>query len=162
MRNAISQSSSLPHYRVRKCQDADSSHKRGRGRVPRKTIRSSSDDQNGPSCTCYESYQVLATLKGVSLAVLPNPLHKRRMQVMSLTQLRFPACPSSMTLEDSDRALIVETLERFGWIVRVPRGAAARLGLKRTTLLAKMRRMGILRPILQEGTDGSGIAPETT
>ena len=67
---------------------------------------------------------------------------------------------SSMTLEDSDRVLIVETLEQAGWIVGGPRGAAAKLGLKRTTLLAKMRRLGIFRPILQEGTDG-GIAPET-
>jgi formate hydrogenlyase transcriptional activator len=66
-----------------------------------------------------------------------------------------------MTLEDSDRALIVEILEQVGWIVGGPRGAAAKLGLKRTTLLAKMRRMGIFRPILQEGTDGSGIVPET-
>jgi formate hydrogenlyase transcriptional activator len=64
-------------------------------------------------------------------------------------------------LEDSDRTLILDTLEQAGWIVGGPRGAAAKLGLKRTTLLAKMRRLGILRPILQEGTDGSGIAPET-
>jgi formate hydrogenlyase transcriptional activator len=58
-----------------------------------------------------------------------------------------------MTLEDSDRSLIVETLERAGWIVGGPRGAAAKLGLKRTTLLAKMRRLGISRPIYQEETD---------
>ena len=68
---------------------------------------------------------------------------------------------SSMTLEDSDRTLIVETLEQVGWIVGGPRGAAAKLGLKRTTLLAKMRRLGISRPIPQEGSEGLGIAPET-
>jgi formate hydrogenlyase transcriptional activator len=68
---------------------------------------------------------------------------------------------SSMTLEDSDRTLIVETLEQAGWIVGGARGAAAKLGLKRTTLLAKMRRLGILRPISQEGTDGLGMPPET-
>jgi transcriptional regulator with GAF, ATPase, and Fis domain len=63
---------------------------------------------------------------------------------------------SSMTLEDSDRTLIVETLEQAGWIVGGPRGAAAKLGLKRTTLLAKMRRLGISRPIPQDGTDVIG------
>jgi transcriptional regulator with GAF, ATPase, and Fis domain len=68
---------------------------------------------------------------------------------------------SSMTLEDSDSALILETLEQAGWIIGGPRGAAAKLGLKRTTLLAKMRRLGILRPISQEGTDGFGTARET-
>jgi len=57
--------------------------------------------------------------------------------------------------------LILETLEQAGWIVGGPRGAAAKLGLKRTTLLAKMRRLGISRPIHQEGIDGQGIAPET-
>ena len=91
--------------------------------------------------------------------VLPNPLHKRRTEVMPPTQHRFPASPSSMTLEDSDRSLIVETLERVGWIVGGPRGAAAKLGLKRTTLLAKMRRLGIYRPIHQEETDVLALPP---
>jgi transcriptional regulator with GAF, ATPase, and Fis domain len=63
-----------------------------------------------------------------------------------------------MTLEGSDRALILETLEQAGWIVGGTRGAAAKLGLKRTTLLAKMRRMGISRPISQEGTSVPGLA----
>jgi formate hydrogenlyase transcriptional activator len=65
-----------------------------------------------------------------------------------------------MTLEDSDRTLIVNTLEQAGWIVGGPRGAAAKLGLKRTTLLAKMRRMAISRPISEEGTSLSGLAQE--
>src|SRR6266576_2193236 len=91
--------------------------------------------------------------------VFPNPLHKRRTEVLPPTQNRFPAY-SSTTLEDSDHALIVDTLERAGWIVGGPRGAAAKLGLKRTTLLAKMRRLGISRPISQEGTDVVGVARE--
>jgi transcriptional regulator with GAF, ATPase, and Fis domain len=91
--------------------------------------------------------------------VLPNPLSKRRAEVTPPTQHRFHACPSSMTLEDSDRSLIVETLERVGWIVGGPRGAAAKLGLKRTTLLAKMRRLGISRPIHQEESDVLTLAP---
>jgi hypothetical protein len=47
-----------------------------------------------------------------------------------------------------------------GWIVGGSRGAAARLGLKRTTLIAKMRRLGISRPIPQEGTDVFRVARE--
>ncbi len=93
--------------------------------------------------------------------VLPNPLHKKQTgPVMIATPHGTRAFPSSMTLEDSDRALIVEALEQAGWIVGGPRGAAAKLGLKRTTLLAKMRRLGISRPIPPEGTDVFGIAPE--
>jgi len=91
--------------------------------------------------------------------VLPNPWHKRQTEVMHPTQHRFPECPSSITLEESDRALIVETLERFGWIVGGPRGATAKLGLKRTTLLAKMRRLGISRPIHQQEGDVLTLAP---
>jgi formate hydrogenlyase transcriptional activator len=92
--------------------------------------------------------------------VLPNPLHKKQTDVTPPTQNRFPVFPSSMTLEDSDRTLILETLEQAGWIVGGPRGAAAKLGLKRTTLLAKMRRVGISRPISEEGTSVPGVAPE--
>jgi formate hydrogenlyase transcriptional activator len=91
--------------------------------------------------------------------VLPNPLYRRRIEVMPPTQHHFPVCPSSMTLEDSDRTLIIETLERVGWIVGGPRGAATKLGLKRTTLLAKMRRLGIFRPIHHEETDVFALAP---
>src|SRR6266403_3611753 len=91
--------------------------------------------------------------------VFPNPLHKRRTEVLPPTQNRFPAYSSSTTLEDSDHALIVDTLERAGWIVGGPRGAAAKLGLKRTTLLAKMRRLGISRPFQQEETDVLALAP---
>jgi len=92
--------------------------------------------------------------------VLPNPLHKKQTGLMIATSHSAPAFPSSMTLEDSDRTLILETLEQVGWIVGGPRGAAAKLGLKRTTLLAKMRRLGISRPIPQDGTDVIGIARE--
>jgi len=84
--------------------------------------------------------------------VLSNPLHKKQNELMIPGVHRARTFQSSMTLEDSDRALIVETLEQAGWVVGGPRGAAAKLGLKRTTLLAKMRRLGISRPIPQEGT----------
>jgi transcriptional regulator with GAF, ATPase, and Fis domain len=87
--------------------------------------------------------------------VLPNPLHKKQTELMIPGVHRAQTFQSSMTLEDSDRALIVETLDQVGWIVGGPRGAAAKLGLKRTTLLAKMRRLGISRPIPQEGTPGA-------
>ena len=78
--------------------------------------------------------------------MLHNPLHNN--------QRTGPAW------EDSDPALILETLEEAGWVVGGPRGAAAKLGLKRTTLLAKMKRLGISRPISQEGTEMVDMARE--
>jgi len=92
--------------------------------------------------------------------VLPNPLHKKQTELMIPSLHRTRTFHSSMTLEDSDRALILETLEQAGWIVGGPHGAAARLGLKRTTLLAKMRRFSISRPTSQEGTSIPGFAQE--
>jgi formate hydrogenlyase transcriptional activator len=92
--------------------------------------------------------------------VLPNPLHKKQTEALIPTRHDTGAFPSSMTLEDSDRTLILETLQMAGWIVGGTGGAAAKLGLKRTTLLAKMRRMGISRPIHQEGTSVPRVAQE--
>ena len=91
---------------------------------------------------------------------LSNPLQNKQTEPMIPSLQRTRTFHSSRTLEDSDRALILETLEQAGWIVGGPRGAAAKMGLKRTTLLAKMRRMGILRPTSQEGTGISGFAQE--
>jgi transcriptional regulator with GAF, ATPase, and Fis domain len=91
--------------------------------------------------------------------VLPNPLQKRQTSAIILSS-NAQSPLSAMNWQDTDRALVVETLEQTGWIVGGPRGAAVKLGLKRTTLLAKMRRLGISRPIPQDGTDLLGIARE--
>jgi formate hydrogenlyase transcriptional activator len=92
--------------------------------------------------------------------VLPNPLHKKQTELMIPSLHRTRTFHSSVTLEDSDRGLILETLEQAGWIVGGSRGAAGKLGLKRTTLLAKMKRLGISRPIPEEGTSFPGVAQD--
>jgi transcriptional regulator with GAF, ATPase, and Fis domain len=93
--------------------------------------------------------------------VLQNPLQKNQPDVMIPTLHHTRTFYTSKTLDDSDRALILETLEQTRWLVGGPHGAAAKLGLKRTTLIAIMRRLNISRPIHQEGTDERGIASET-
>src|ERR1700757_3179356 len=50
------------------------------------------------------------------------------------------------TLEDKVRREILAACQRANWKLGGPRGAAARLGLKRTTLFYKMKRMGITPP----------------
>jgi formate hydrogenlyase transcriptional activator len=71
--------------------------------------------------------------------VLPNPLRPAR----SASVVAF--LPRT-TLKESERALILGALEATGWVVGGPYGAAARLGMKRTTLIARMRKHGIFRP----------------
>jgi len=51
------------------------------------------------------------------------------------------------TLEGLERARILAVLEEANWLVGSSRGAAARLGMKRTTLLSLMKRLGITRPL---------------
>ena len=50
------------------------------------------------------------------------------------------------TFMEAQRAMILRALHASGWIVGGCRGAAARLGLKRTTLISKMKKLGISRP----------------
>jgi len=70
--------------------------------------------------------------------VLPNPLPPSGMN----TTLRIAAQP---TLRDHEAALILQTIKAAGGMIGGPHGAAARLGLKRTTLLSKMKKLGIYR-----------------
>jgi formate hydrogenlyase transcriptional activator len=55
----------------------------------------------------------------------------------------------TQTLEDADRRHIVAALERANWVIAGPRGAAASLGVKRSTLQFRMRKLGIVRPTAQ-------------
>ena len=50
------------------------------------------------------------------------------------------------TLEEKVRREILAACQRANWKLGGPRGAAARLGLKRTTLFYKMKRLGIAPP----------------
>jgi formate hydrogenlyase transcriptional activator len=53
--------------------------------------------------------------------------------------------PKDGTLEDVERQHIISALRESGGVIAGPQGAAARLGLKRTTLQSRMERMGIVR-----------------
>jgi formate hydrogenlyase transcriptional activator len=85
---------------------------------------------------------------------LENLIH--RAVILSLgVELRLPpaalqALPSrntgerSDTLEGLQRAHIMRVLEETNWIISGGRGAAARLGLKRTTLQSRLKRLGLV------------------
>jgi formate hydrogenlyase transcriptional activator len=55
------------------------------------------------------------------------------------------ATPKTVTLHDAQREHVLQALAETNWIIGGPKGAAARLGLKRTTLISKMERLGISR-----------------
>jgi formate hydrogenlyase transcriptional activator len=81
--------------------------------------------------------------------VLPNPLP-------ALGHSEIATSPAATTLRDSERNLILRTLESVGWVIGGPKGAAEKLGLKRTTLIHKMQKLEISR----SGGPGSASTPQ--
>ena len=78
--------------------------------------------------------------------VLANPLRPTH-------NAKVIGLPANTTLKDSERALIEATLEATGWVIGGPHGSAAKLGMKRTTLMARMKKHGILRPPVESNID---------
>jgi formate hydrogenlyase transcriptional activator len=76
--------------------------------------------------------------------VFPNPLPATENNPVTLR-------PAQGTFTDSARAVILQALRATGWVIGGPSGAAARLGLKRTTLIAKMKKLRINESWLCEG-----------
>jgi len=80
--------------------------------------------------------------------VLPNPLLTSQKNAVTPTVERG-------TLRDAEIELILQTLHATRGMVGGPRGAAARLGLKRTTLITKMKRLGIYQTVSAKAQDWS-------
>jgi transcriptional regulator with GAF, ATPase, and Fis domain len=96
--------------------------------------------------------------------VLPNPLPAagtRSINISGSTPNPPTGTASPITLKESERVLILRTLESVRWVIGGPRGAAAKLGLKRTTLIHKMQKLGIARPGHESG-DAIERAAEAT
>jgi transcriptional regulator with GAF, ATPase, and Fis domain len=72
--------------------------------------------------------------------VLANPLP-------IIHQDTVAAISNSTDLKEVELALILQALEAADWVVGGPVGAAAKLGLNRTTLAYKMNKLGISRPL---------------
>ena len=90
--------------------------------------------------------------------VFPNPLPTSDKNPVTRT-------PVQNTFTDSNRAVISQALNAAGWVIGGSGGAAARLGLKRTTLMAKMKKLGITRPMpqndMQLGDSEQWLRPST-
>jgi formate hydrogenlyase transcriptional activator len=82
-----------------------------------------------------------------SVILSPGPVLR-----VPLDELRGAEVPAlngaARTLEEADRKHIIEALEATGWVLAGQHGAAARLGLKRSTLQFRMAKLGIKRPRL--------------
>jgi formate hydrogenlyase transcriptional activator len=98
----------------------------------------------------------------IERAVLLSPGKELRVPVSELKLVATTADPSSSlasptfssppasaisTLEEAERQHILRALRQTQWRIAGPKGAAALLGMKRTTLQARMRKLKIRRPI---------------
>jgi len=77
-----------------------------------------------------------------AVIVSPGPILR-----VPLGELKVPAEPAveNVTLREAEREHILRALEATNWVLAGPRGAAARLGVKRTTLQSRMRKLGVVR-----------------
>jgi formate hydrogenlyase transcriptional activator len=93
--------------------------------------------------TCYHWPGNVRELENlIERAVILSPGPELRVPVAELKQ---PSeAPSNLSLQAAEREHIVRVLRETHGVVGGPRGAASRLGLKRTTLQSKMRKLGIV------------------
>jgi len=85
----------------------------------------------------------LAELKSSTLAASAAEPSSSFTSFASLTS----STSSISTLEEAERQHILRALKQTQWRVAGPKGAAGLLGMKRTTLQARMRKLGIRRPV---------------
>jgi formate hydrogenlyase transcriptional activator len=80
-------------------------------------------------------------------AVILSPGPVLRVPLSELAMMEEPELPSAelSTLEAAEREHILHALREAKGVIAGRHGAASRLGLKRTTLNAKMRKLGITR-----------------
>jgi formate hydrogenlyase transcriptional activator len=96
----------------------------------------------------------------IERAVLLTEGRRLHPPLSELTSL-MPSVSSgpARTLEEVERVYIAETLQRANWVVGGRSGAAAILGLPRTTLIARMRKLGISRDTSEPRTASPCLPP---
>jgi len=76
--------------------------------------------------------------------VILSPGTALRPPLAELKQAAVPGCSAKMTtLEEAEREHVVRALRESKWVIGGPNGAASRLGMKRTTLAYRIRKLNI-------------------
>ena len=81
----------------------------------------------------------------IERAVILSPGPALQVPLADLQPVGRQAPAAAVTLVDAEREHILGALHATGWVVGGPKGAAARLGMKRATLQNKMRKLGVSR-----------------
>jgi formate hydrogenlyase transcriptional activator len=85
----------------------------------------------------------------IERAVILTPGASLHVSLSDLQAAQLAGAPTAaaVTLADAERDHILSVLRETEWVLGGPNGAAARLGMKRTTLQSKMKKLGISRPL---------------
>ena len=81
-----------------------------------------------------------------SVILSPGPTLQAPVETLCHSASTGMVSRGASTLEEVEAMHIISVLNQVNWVVGGPKGAAEKLGLKRTTLIATMRRLGITRP----------------
>jgi len=79
----------------------------------------------------------------IERAVILSPGTCLRPPLEELTKAAQVSLPNWSTLEEMEREHMVRALRESNWVISGPNGAAARLGMKRTTLMYRIRKLKI-------------------
>jgi formate hydrogenlyase transcriptional activator len=82
----------------------------------------------------------------VERAVIVSPGKVLRVPIHELQATEGQTGAPARTLEEAERDHILKALRAANWVLAGAHGAASRLGLKRSTLQFRMKKLGIERP----------------
>jgi transcriptional regulator with GAF, ATPase, and Fis domain len=81
-----------------------------------------------------------------SVIMSAGPVLRAPIESLARSDSNAKTSVEPVTLEEAETSHIMRALQQTSWVIGGPKGAAEKLGLKRTTLIAKMRRLAITRP----------------
>ena len=110
-----------------------------------KRIESIPEETMAALCSCSWPGNIRELQNLIERSVILTPGDVLQIQINDLPRSNPISSTMAGTLEDVERQRILQALQEAGAIIGGRHGAAARLGLKRTTLLSKLQRLGITR-----------------
>jgi formate hydrogenlyase transcriptional activator len=94
-----------------------------------------------------------------SVIMSPGPELQLPIRDLSIRAVAAQVVGKHLTLEQSERLHILDTLQNSNWVLSGPKGAARRLGLNRSTLQFRMKKLGIVRPSPKYGSGPTQQVP---
>jgi formate hydrogenlyase transcriptional activator len=88
----------------------------------------------------------LQNLMERAVILSPGPALEVPLQGLRTRTISAQESSHHQTLEQAERAHILATLKETNWVLSGPNGAAVRLGMNRSTLQFRMKKLGIVRP----------------